>query len=227
MKKIFLTLSIFITVLTSITFISSAKADDQVATYAVLNENNEVTNTIVCSAAVCGGGTLGADRVVLQLPNNPAGGQYGYLSAPGQPPVTYDPQTQTFTVPQGSSKNSQEIITTNNDGIKVTDKLNVSVGATVSTFKAPNSVSDNMPVLTVPKAMSGSQAKLSVTEINGAKCVLVNGQSLCETLSQSLNFTVPQTAQQILNTVIQNKLDLIQKNIDILLSLIVKGAVVK
>jgi len=227
MKKINLILTVFVTILASITFVSSAYADDPSGTYAVLNSNNEVTNIIVCSAAVCGGGTFGGDKVVLQVPNNPTGTQYGYLSNPGQAPVTYNLQNQTFTVPQGPFKNSQSVVTANSDGTTVTDTLSVSVSGTASTFKAPSSISDNMPVLTAPEAITGSQGNFLVTEINGAKCVLVNGQSLCETLSQSLNFTIPQTAQQVLNTVIQNKLDLIQKNINYLYSLIVKGAITK
>jgi hypothetical protein len=46
--------------------ISVAKAED---TYAVVNSDGVVTNIIVCSSAVCGGGMLNGDRVVPQVAN--------------------------------------------------------------------------------------------------------------------------------------------------------------
>ena len=46
--------------------VSVAKADD---TYAVVNSDGIVINVIVCSSAVCGGGTLNGDRVVPQVAN--------------------------------------------------------------------------------------------------------------------------------------------------------------
>jgi hypothetical protein len=46
--------------------VSVARAED---TYAVVNSDGVVTNIIVCSSAVCGGGTLNGDRVVPQVAN--------------------------------------------------------------------------------------------------------------------------------------------------------------
>ena len=223
MKKVFLFLSVFATILTSITFVSSAQADDPAGTYAVLNNNNEVTNIIVCQASVCGGGTFGGEKIVLQVSNNPTGSQYGYLSNPGQPPVTYDPPSQTFTVSNGPQQNSLQINSPGN----IIDQLSTTVSSTSSTFKAPKNINDSLPVLTESKTTDGSTATLSVTEINGAKCVSLNNQRLCETISQSLNFTTLQTAQQVLNIAIQNNLTLIQKNINTLIRMVYAGAIAK
>jgi hypothetical protein len=215
MKRVILG-ALFIGLLTPI----SAYADeDSPGTYAVLNSNNEVTNIIVCQPSVCGGGKLGGDNVVLQVPNNPSGSQYGYYNPSN--PVTYEPNTQTFNVPSGGVVNSQVI----DSGSNITDQLTASVSGTIQSFKAPKKVTDTLPVLSAPTAISGATATLEVVEINGNACVVVSGKNVCETKSQSTSFTTPQTAQQILANVIKDKLDLIQKNINSLFNLLAEGAI--
>jgi hypothetical protein len=76
MKKIFLLSLVF-----SLLSLQSAKADP---TYAVLDENNNVTNIIVCGAA-CDGGTFAGQKVVLQVAANPVTNENrgGYWNGPG------------------------------------------------------------------------------------------------------------------------------------------------
>ena len=228
MKKIFLGLAIITALFGSSISMSFAYADEPVGTYAVLNSANEVTNIIVCSASVCGGGTFGGNTVVLQTPNNPNGSQSGYLSGPGQAPVTYSPQNQTFTVP-GVSNNSQSISVSDNTGT-ITDILGASVPV-VRTFQAPTSITSQTPTLSEPQVVLGSNATFSVTEINSQNCIVLDGAvtTTCETTfqTQSLNFKTPQTITEILQTAITNKLNLIEKQIDALSKLVSNGAVIK
>ena len=90
MKKIMF--SLFALMLLSFN-LSSAKADP---TYAVLDENNNVTNIIICGAA-CETGTFGGQKVVLQVAADPVTGENrgGYWNGPGT--ATYS-QDGTFTV---------------------------------------------------------------------------------------------------------------------------------
>ena len=74
--------------------ISSAVADP---TYAVLDENGNVTNIIVCGSA-CASGTFGGNRVVLQVAADPVtnanrGGMWN-----GPATTTYNNNTGAFTV---------------------------------------------------------------------------------------------------------------------------------
>jgi hypothetical protein len=74
MKKSLLIFTIFTSML-SVVNISQASAnctaEDPCATWAMLDTQGTVTNTIVCQASVCGGGTWAGQTVVPQVAANP------------------------------------------------------------------------------------------------------------------------------------------------------------
>jgi hypothetical protein len=241
MKKVFLVLSIFATILTPISFTSSAYADgcssdNPCASYASVDSNGVVTNTMVCQASVCGNGgswnsvmpsdtPWAGQKIVLQNSTNPDGsGQaLGGYNSSSNSQVTYNSQSNVFTLDSGPTAVSQTKSFSDNS---VVTKMTVVSSEVTRSFQAPSSVTSS-PIVVEQTAVPGSTAKIYVTEINNAKCVSVNNsEPICETVSQSISFTVPQTAQQILRTALNNKLTIIQKNIDAL-SLLVKGVIIK
>ena len=71
------------------------RVDGYACGWAMLDENNNVVNVIVCTVEVCGGGTWDGRRVVLQTRQMPGGNVAGYNGG------TYNDATNTFTVNGG------------------------------------------------------------------------------------------------------------------------------
>jgi hypothetical protein len=71
---------------------------DQQGAWAVLDDNGNVTNLIVCTPAVCGSGTFGGNHVVFQSNANSDG------NVVGNPETTYNPNNNTWvaTRPSGA-----------------------------------------------------------------------------------------------------------------------------
>ena len=84
------------TVATTTTVASDpCRVDGYACGWAMLDENNNVVNVIVCTVEVCGGGTWDGRRVVLQTRQMPGGNVAGYNGG------TYNDSTNTFTVNGG------------------------------------------------------------------------------------------------------------------------------
>ena len=200
MKKI-INILLATLVLTGVSTIS-AHADENQATYAVVNSAGVVTNTIVCGPAVCGpngswGGVMPTDtpfsgqKLVLQVPVHTETGKSlgGYLGTP-ENPVKYDSQAQVFT--QGSASTPEPV--TRSEAIdNVT--LSATIQSEVKTF-GPNSVVNNQMQFT-PLVNSNTGANVSATE---------NG------VTESQSFTTPQTRNQIA-VAVQEK-SLLQRRLD-------------
>lgn len=65
--------------------------------WAVIDDNNNVTNVIVCDYSVCGSGSFANMRVVLQAKQLPSGNVAGYNGG------TYNPENNVFTVNENLS----------------------------------------------------------------------------------------------------------------------------
>jgi hypothetical protein len=198
MKKIINILLVTL-LLTSVPTIS-AHADENQATYAVVNSAGVVTNIIVCGPAVCGpngswGGVMPSDtpwagqQLVLQVPVHTETGKSlgGYLGTP-ENPVKYDSQAQVFT--QGSTSIPAPVTRSENiDDVT----LSATIQSEVKTF-GPNSVVNNEMQFT-PLVNSGTGATLSATD------------GLTKEIAM---FETPKTRTQ-LQAAITNKLLVIQK----------------
>ena len=110
-------------------------ASDPCQTYAVLDNANNVINVIVCQPSVCGSGTWGGYRVVLQVAanpqtNNPSGTAGGHMTKPDENKVvTYsdngtftvkkdDVVTHTVAVPEIQTQNTNNTTTTTTTSIQ-------------------------------------------------------------------------------------------------------------
>jgi hypothetical protein len=137
---------------------TNCSASSPCGNYAVVNSNNDVTNIIVCQSAVCGGGSFGGQTVVLQTPTDPNGNGWstgGYLSN-NSGRTTYDPTTQTFTVPIGPLEIRSVNTTTG-------DIISASVSNSFSVFQAPKTVTSSIPMLSVPKATKDAIGNITAT----------------------------------------------------------------
>ena len=115
---------LFISILLSIISVSNANAEDH--TYAVIDQNGSVKNIIVCSAAVCGSGILGGDRVVPQV----SGAKGGFMTDPTGQGITVTESNGTFTISDPRpSTTITEVVNENNREIS-----SVTVSGSVSTF---------------------------------------------------------------------------------------------
>jgi hypothetical protein len=225
MKKI---INIVLTalVLTGMSTVSAYAGEDQ-ATYAVVNSEGIVTNTIVCGPAVCGpngswGGVMPNDtpfpgqKLVLQVPihTETGQGQGGYLGT-SENPVKYDSQAQVFT--QGSLITPVPV--TRDEKVDTTT-LSATIQSNTVTF-GPNNVVNNQMQFT-PVITSTTGATLFATQTNGETRTVTriitnqNGETNTVTVSELIEtsenaiFTVPQTRAQIQQS-IQGKLAIIER----------------
>jgi hypothetical protein len=217
MKKILLAISL---VLSSFNFIGTpAHADENQATYAVVNSAGVVTNIIVCGPAVCGpngswGGIMPSDtpwagqQLVLQVPVHTETGKSlgGYLGTP-ENPVKYDSQAQVFT--QGSAS-TPEPVTRSETIDNVT--LSATIQSEVKTF-GPDSVVNNQMQFT-PLVNSSTGATLSALQQTGETRTVTSsiGEVTTEyvTSKEMAFFDTPKTRSQI-QTSIENRLRIIQQ----------------
>jgi hypothetical protein len=222
-------------VLTSFSFIP-AQADENQATYAVVNSVGVVTNIIVCGPAVCGpdgswAGTMPSDtpwagqKLVLQVPVHTETGKSlgGYLGTP-ENPVKYDSQAQVFT--QGSA--STPISVTRSEVVDTTT-LVAEINSNTVTF-GPNSVVDNQMQFT-PVVDATTSARITATQLSGetrtVTRVITNSVGETSTVTstefipivESILFATPQTVEQI-RTSLTNDLAMLRANLNKLIALL-------
>lgn len=178
-------------------FTSYSYADEDQATYAVVNAQGVVTNVIVCGPAVCGpNGSWGGvapdgGKLVLQVPVNPVTGQNqgSYIGTP-ENPVKYDAQAQVFT--QGSASVPAPVT---REEVVETTTISVTINSEVVTF-GPESFVDGQMQLT-PVVTEDTGASISATEGN---------------VTQTQSFDSPQTRVQVTEAV-QNQ-SLLQRRLE-------------
>jgi hypothetical protein len=234
MKKInnILIVTLFLTGVSTI----SAHADENQATYAVVNSAGVVTNIIVCGPAVCGpngswGGIMPSDtpwagqQLVLQVPVHTETGKSlgGYLGTP-ENPVKYDSQAQVFT--QGSA--STPISVTRSEIVDTTT-LVAEINSNTVTF-GPNSVVDNQMQFT-PVVDETTSARITATQLSGetrtVTRVITNSVGETSTVTsiefvpivESILFATPQTVEQI-RASLTNDLAMLRANLNRLIALL-------
>lgn len=112
------------------------RVDGYACGWAMLDENNNVVNVIVCTVEVCGGGTWDGRKVVLQTRQMPGGNVAGYNGG------TYNDSTNTFTVNGGYTLVG---------GSDVGDLIPPSTTTTVpAPEETPTTVDDTTATTTVP-----------------------------------------------------------------------------
>ena len=101
--------------------------------WAMLDSNNRVTNVIVCTFEVCGGGTWAGQRVVLQTQQSADGNVAGWRDS------TYVESSKSFALPGGGT-------------IRSGDKIEEAVFPTTTTTTQPQSTTtlDGSPSTTAP-----------------------------------------------------------------------------
>jgi hypothetical protein len=104
--------------------------------WAVLGANNTVTGVIVCTFAVCGSGSFGGMRLVLQGQQSSDGNVAGWHGSD----VTYNETSKSFSLPSGGT-------------LKSGDKLEEAIFPTTTT------TSTTSPTATVPANNSASVIK--------------------------------------------------------------------
>jgi hypothetical protein len=116
---------------------SSAVADP---TYAVLDANGNVTNIIVCGSE-CSSGTLGGQKVVLQVAADPVTNENrgGIWQGPGT--TIYDFNSGTFTMTNDAIVTNS--ISEQEDGTTITSSATINGGATTQ-FKYSDTVGNNL-----------------------------------------------------------------------------------
>jgi hypothetical protein len=188
MKKI-KNISITVILLSALS-VSNAYAND---TYAVIDSNGSVKNIIVCSAAVCGGGMLGGDRVVAQV----SGANGGFMTDPTGQGITVTESNGTFTIsdPRASTATIENM---NQDSREISS---VTVSNSVSTFTFADTV--NGIRLTPQAPAENTSAKLSQENID-------NGVST----KQEIIFSERKTQDEITIEVVRQQANLILAKID-------------
>ena len=225
MKKI-INILLATLILTGVSTVSAHAEEDQ-ATYAVVNSAGVVTTVIVCGPAVCGpnapwGGIMPMDtpwagqKLILQVPINSVTGQNkgGYYTT-SETTVKYDAQAQVFT--QGSASTPAPV--TKSEIVEQTI-LTATINSDVVTF-GPNNVVDNQMQFT-PVVTPTTGATISASQTNGetrtVTRVITNSKGETSTVTvaelittnQSTTFNTPQTRPQIQQS-IQGKLAIIER----------------
>ncbi len=121
--------------------------------WAVLGVNNVVTNAIVCTFAVCGSGSFGGNRVVLQGQQSSDGNVAGWHG----PEVIYNDSSQVFSLPAGGTFKS---------GGKLEDAVfptttTTTIGSTTSSSSL-SSPSSNLGGSTQTTAVPSGEVRASV-----------------------------------------------------------------
>jgi hypothetical protein len=209
MKKITIVIS-GVLLATTLSFVSATTVQaeecstaDPCGTWAVLDDAGVVTNIIVCQPSVCGSGTFGENRVVLQVPSNPTTNKPygGYYNTEPEKAVTYNDQTNTFSM--GSVNSPAPLVRSENvDSIT----LSTTIHSTVLTF-GPSTFSDGKMEF-IPVVDTSTAASISATYLNGN-----------EITKENLAFATPQTVEEI-RVSLTEELVMLRTNLNKLIALL-------
>jgi hypothetical protein len=179
MSQTFLVLS---TLLMSIVFIAPSQAgecsaSDPCETWAVLDSNNKVINTIVCQLSFCGSGFLGENRVVRQWASNPVTNDTtntGGYNSDANRTVTYNDTTSTFKV--SDSRPVESTVTNVNQNVITTIATTISQEPDVTFTYNDTKAATTQPVGN-QEYPNDTDATVSITETteNASNTVSVEG----------------------------------------------------
>jgi hypothetical protein len=178
---------------------------DPCGTWAVLGANNQVVNIIVCQASVCGSGTFGENRVVLQVPANPVTNesQGGYLGNSGNS-VTYNETKNEFTLNNKTETVKVEVVEVNKGTSEESSDVLVTKVSTISssTF-IPTVLTGTTPTIN-PVENNNSSATISATS------TVVNSET---TIVEEYTFPTQQTSSQIDEVITEQSYPLLKTHI--------------
>ena len=200
----------------SAVLLQTATASDGQGVWAVVDSSGTVTNVIVCTQAVCGGGTIGGQRVVPQIAPNPitndVTGQGSFIGDGINTRVTES--NGTFTIHQESTINKTEI--EENIENKTTFTSQVSIPVSSRSFRYEDTIGKTFEEI-VPRVNSyneNKETKISVTR----KTILDKDET--STSSETLSLTGRKTMSEIEIEIVRNNFNLLRSKIQTLLKML-------
>jgi hypothetical protein len=176
---------------------SDCSAEDPCGTWAVVDGSGVVTNIIVCQPSVCGSGTFGGNKVVLQVPANKENhtSQGGYYNQEPERAVTYNQQTNVFSMGSTSFPVPISRTETHESGT-----VTAIINSTKITFGPDSFINGQMQFTPVVDSTTG--AIVYVYETDGGY--------------DTISFDTPQTREQLAAAVrnreiLQRRLDRIER----------------
>ena len=209
--------TVFGVIASSIVFISVSEsanaaecsASNPCHTYALLDNANNVVNVIVCQPSVCGSGTWGGYRVVLQVAanpqtNNPSGTTSGHMTKPDENKVVTYSDNGTFTV-------KKDDVVTHTVAVPEIQTQNTNNTTTTTTTSIQAHFTDTS---TGSVKIDASQTIDSTTVTSSSTINSTN------TVEESVFFQSRKTAEEVSSVLEQQKLTLLQSRMNKLLILL-------
>jgi hypothetical protein len=209
-KAKILVLSLLVSFFSTISF-QHANATDGAGVWAVVDSSGTVTNVIVCTQAVCGGGTIGGQRVVPQIAPNPitndATGQGSFIGNGIDTRVTES--NGTFTIHQESTINKIEIEENVENKTTVTSTVNIPVSS--RSFRYEDTIGKTFEeIVPVVKSYNDEKpTKLSVTKETSSSLSF-----------ESISIVGRKSASELDIILFQNETNLLLSKINVLLRLL-------
>jgi hypothetical protein len=207
---LFLLISFFSTV-----SFQNANASDGQGVWAVVDNSGTVTNVIVCTQAVCGGGTWDGQRVVPQIAPNPitnnAEGQGSFIGNESAG-IRVTESNGIFTVHENVRINTSETAVTVDDLTKTTTTISeVSVPVASRSFSYED---------TIGKTYSEIKLKNESYDDSKPTNLSVTKKTAKTSSSQSISVSGRKTASELDIIFVQNEMNLLRSKINALLRLL-------
>jgi hypothetical protein len=202
----------------------NANASEGAGVWAVVDSSGTVTNVIVCTQSVCGGGTFGGERVVPQIAPNPitnnAEGQGSFIGNESAG-IRVTESNGIFTVHENVRINSTEIEVTVNDKAKTTTISEVSIPVTSRSFSYNDTIGKTYSEIKLKNESYDDERPTNILVKQKTSKLLSSETLSSETLSSELISIVGRkTASELEIILIQNQLDLIRSKIDNLIKML-------
>jgi hypothetical protein len=214
-KAKILVLSLLVSFL-SIGIPQNSNATDGAGVWAVVDSAGTVTNVIVCTQAVCGGGTIGGDRVVPQIAPNPitndAQGQGSFIGNESAG-IRVTESNGVFTVHENVRINSSETEVSVNDLTKTTT-------TTISEVSVPVSSRSFSYEDTIGKTYTEIKLKNESYDDSKPTNILVTKKTSNSLSSESISVVGRKTASELNIMLVQNETNLLLSKINALLKLL-------
>ena len=221
MKKNLLVFTILISMF-SVINVSQANADctagDPCGTWAMLDSQGVVTNVIVCSSSVCGGGTWAGQTVVPQVAPNPvthhADGIGSYIGNPDQTTqVKYSEGTFVITENTIVTKTDTEI----NDNSLTTTQVRIPISERTFTYEDTINKPYGQVEMITTKFNENVETVLEVTQ---ATFPNIEENILYSVIQESIGFNQRKTENEIIETINNNGLNLLLSKVQTLIYLL-------
>jgi hypothetical protein len=214
-KAKILVLSLLVSFL-SIGITQNSNASDGAGVWAVVDSSGTVTNVIVCTQAVCGGGTIGGDRVVPQIAPNPitndAQGQGSFIGNESAG-IRVTESNGVFTVHENVRINSSETEVTVNDKTKT-------ITNTISEVSVPVASRSFTYNDTIGKTYEEIKLKNESFDDTKSTNLFVTKKTSKSLSSESISIVGRKTASELNIVLVQNETNLLLSKINVLIKLL-------